>query len=190
LGAKIFANVNNLNNELFPTRGVVWHNELNVLSGINGNSKPFTEAHSDMNIYASLSDPAKLVAVIRVGGGHIFSKNFEFFQSMSVGQNNYLRGFRKNRFSGRSLAYTSLELRAKLFDINNYLLPGAIGLVGFDDVARVWSDGEQSKRWHNSLGGGLYYVPYNMFLVSATTAYSSEGWLFNLTIGTKFNMTF
>jgi hypothetical protein len=190
LGGRLFTDVNNVNSELFPTRGVSWHNELNVLAGLNDNSRPYTEFHSDMNIYASLSDPAKLVAVVRLGGGHIFSKDFEFFQAMSVGQNNYLRGFRKNRFSGRSLAYTSLELRAKLFDIKNYILPGAIGLVGFDDVARVWSDGENSKRWHNTFGGGIYYVPYNMFLVSATTAYSPEGMLFNLTIGTKFNLTF
>jgi hypothetical protein len=190
VGGRIFTDVNNINSELFPTRGFRWHNELNVLSGINENSKPYTEAHSDMDIYASLSDPAKLVAVLRLGGGHIFSKDFEFFQSMSIGQNNYLRGFRKNRFSGRSQAYTSIELRAKLFDVKNYILPGAFGLVGFDDVARVWSDGELSKRWHNTFGAGIYYVPYNMFLVSATTAYSPEGMLFNLTIGTRFNLTF
>lgn len=191
LGGRLFFDVNNVNSELFPTRGVSWHNELNVLRGISGmSSRPYTEAHSDMDIYASLSDPAKLIALIRLGGGHIFSKDFEFFQSMAVGQNNYLRGFRKNRFSGRSMAYASVELRAKLFDIKDYILPGAFGLVGFNDVARVWSDGEDSRKWHDAYGGGIYFIPYNMFLLSATTAFSSEGMLFNFTVGTKLNLTF
>ncbi len=191
LGGKFFFDVNNVNSELFPTRGVHWHNELTAITGISGAmSRPYTEAHSDMDIYASLSDPAKLIAVLRFGGGHIFSKDFEFFQAMSVGQNNYLRGFRKNRFSGRSMAYASVELRAKLFDIKNYILPGAFGLVGFNDVARVWYDGETSNKWHDAYGGGIYYIPYDMFIISATTGFSPEGMLFNVTVGTKLNLTF
>jgi hypothetical protein len=190
LGGTVFLNVNNVNSELFPTRGINWHTELNAWRGIQGDAKPYTELHSDMDIYASLSDPAKLVAVLRFGGGHIFSKDFTFFQAMSVGQNNYLRGFRRNRFSGRSLAYNSVELRAKLFDIKSYVLPGAFGLLGFNDVARVWQDGENSARWHHSYGGGIYFIPFNMFIISAATAFSKEERLFNLTVGTKLNVTF
>jgi hypothetical protein len=88
------------------------------------------------------------------------------------------------------MAYNSVELRAKLFDVKSYILPGALGLVGFNDVARVWIDDESSKKWHHSYGGGLYYIPFNMFIISATTAYSKEDMLFNLTIGTKLNLTF
>jgi hypothetical protein len=190
MGGKMFININNVNNELFPTRGVNWHTELTAYGGLSGMAKPYTALQSDMDIYASLSDPAKLIAVIRFGGGHIFSKDFEFFQAMAVGQNNYLRGFRKNRFSGRSMLYNSVELRAKLFDVKSYILPGAFGLVGFNDVARVWSDGETSVKWHDSYGGGIYYIPFNMFILSATTAFSSEEMLFNVTIGTKLNLTF
>ncbi len=191
LGGKFFLDVNNVNSDLFPTRGVHWHNELNVLSDVAGETtKPYTEAHSDMDIYASLSDPAKLIALLRFGGGHIFSKDYEFFQAMSVGQNNVLRGFRKNRFSGRSMAYASVELRAKLFDIKDYILPGAFGLVGFNDVARVWQDGETSNKWHDAYGGGFYYIPYNMFILSATAGFSPEGTIFNVSLGTKLNLNF
>ncbi len=190
LGGKLFLNINNQNSELFPTRGIRWHTEFNMQKGISGDARPFTALHSDMDIYASLAELAQLVAVLRFGGGHIFSKDFEFFQAMSVGQNNYLRGFRRNRFSGRSMAYNSVELRFKLFDVKSYILPGALGLVAFNDVARVWSDGEHSARWHDSYGGGLYYIPFNMFIISATMAYSEEDPLFNITIGTKLNLTF
>jgi len=190
LGLKVFTDINNLNSELFPTRGINWHTEFNAQGGISGDAKPYTELHSDMDVYASLSEPAKLVAVLRFGGGHIFSKDFEFFQSEAIGQNNYLRGFRKDRFSGRSMAYNSIELRGKLFDVKGYILPGAFGLVGFNDVARVWADGEQSNKWHDSYGGGFYYIPFNMFLVSATLGFSPEETLINFTVGTKLNLTF
>jgi outer membrane protein assembly factor BamA len=187
-GGKLLVEVNNLNSEIFPTRGICWHNELRVQKGLNSDTQPFTEAHTDMDIYASLSDPARLVAVLRAGAGHIFSDNYEYFQAMSIGQNNYLRGFRRNRFSGRSLAYGSLELRAKVGEIKGYVFPGAFGLVGFTDAARVWADGDPSRRWHHAVGGGAYYIPFNMFLISATTAFSREEALFNISIGTKLNV--
>jgi hypothetical protein len=39
-----------------------------------------------MSAYASLSSPAKTVAVLRLGGGHIFNRDFEFFQAMNLGK--------------------------------------------------------------------------------------------------------
>jgi hypothetical protein len=191
LGAHLTMTVNNLNNELFPSRGVLMQNELNVLSGMAGTAaRPFTEAHSDFALYASLRDPARLIAVIRFGGAHIFSKDFEFFQSENLGQNNFLRGFRKERFAGRSMAYASVELRAKLFDVDDYLLPGPFGVLAYNDVGRVWADGEQSRRWHDGYGAGFYFIPYNMFIISGTLGLSSEQTMFNLSVGTTMNLTF
>ena len=109
---------------------------------------------------------------------------------MTLGANNYLRGFRKNRFAGNSLAYGSLEFRIKLFDSKSYVFPGQVGLVAFNDIGRVWLKGEDSHKWHYAYGGGFYYVPYNMVLVSATVALSREESLVNFTLGTKLNLTF
>ena len=119
-----------------------------------------------------------------------FNKNFEYFQALNLGANNFLRGFRKNRFSGSSLAYGSLELRLRLFRSKWYVLPGDFGIVGFNDVGRVWLNGDESKRWHYTYGGGIYYVPFNMVIVSGTMGFSKEENLFNFSIGTKINLTF
>jgi hypothetical protein len=54
----------------------------------------------------------------------------------------------------------------------------------------VWAGEQNSKKWHNSIGGGLYYSPFNMVLISAAMAYSREETLFNISIGSKFNLTF
>jgi outer membrane protein assembly factor BamA len=190
LGAKVAIDLNNLNSELFPTRGIHWKNEFSFLSGLSDQSNPVSKISSDMVVYASLRSPPKVVTVVRLGAGRIFNDNFEFFQALNLGANNFLRGFRKNRFSGSALAYASIEFRIKLFDSKWYILPGQVGVLAFNDIGRVWMKNDPSRRWHNAVGGGLYYVPFNMVLVSASMAFSKEATLFNFSIGTKINLTF
>ncbi len=190
LGAKMRVYVKYVNNELFPTRGITWLNEFSALQGLNQNSRNHNRIQSDMTIYASIKDPGKLMAVFRLGGGHIFSKDYEYFQAMSIGTNNFVRGFRKNRFAGKSMAYGSTELRYKLFTSKSYILPGDVGAFGFYDLGRVWQPGESSSKWHAGYGGGLYFVPYHLLMISAGLGLTDEGSLFNFTIGTKFNLTF
>lgn len=190
VGGKAIMTVNNIGNTLFPTRGIDWNTTFMSMAGVSGDAKPITSLTSEMNIYAALSDPAKFVAVLRLGGGKIFSKNYEYFQALGLGQNNYLRGFRRNRFSGEAMAYGSLEARVKLLTVNSYILPGSLGVVGFGDVGRVWVQNDPSAKWHFTPGAGFYYTPFNLVLVSGTVAFSEEETLYNITIGTRFNLTF
>ena len=191
VGGKLAIDINNLNSELFPTRGIHWYNELTYQAGVSDYSHSVTRFQSDMTVYASMSMPAKTVAVLRLGGGHIFNRTYEFFQAETLGANNFLRGFRKNRFSGRSVAYGSLEVRQKLFTSKWYVVPGDFGLVLFNDLGRVWDPTDEPNHvWHYAYGGGIYYVPFNMVIVSATVGFSREEQLFNFSVGTKFNITF
>jgi len=189
-GPKIAIIIHNTNKDLLPTRGVYWTTELTSLFGTNKISRQITKLTTDMAVYASFKDPTRLVTVLHLGYGHIFSEHYEYFQAMDLGQNNFLRGFRKNRFSGKSVFYESTEFRYKLFDSKSYLFPGAIGLIAFNDIGRVWVPNETSHIWHDAYGGGLYYSPYNFFIVSGTVAFSNEDRLFNFSIGTKFNITY
>jgi hypothetical protein len=190
IGGKIAVNFNNLNNELFPTRGVQWNTEFVSMAGVTKNTNNISTLTSDMSVYASISESANLIAVARIGGGHIFSKNFEYFQALNLGANNFLRGFRKTRFSGSSVAYSSIEARIKLMDVKSYLFPGTFGLVLFNDVGRVWLKNESSRTWHDAYGGGFYFIPFKMILISATISFSEEERLFNFSAGTKLNLTF
>ncbi|MEJ7626977.1 MAG: metallophosphoesterase [Ferruginibacter sp.] len=190
LGGKVKLDINYINNQIIPTRGITWFTDFTSLRGFNKNTNALTKLTSDMTVYASVSEKSKLNAVIRLGGGHIFSKDFEYFQALNLGANNYLRGFRKNRFSGRSMAYGSVEARLKLFKSKSFIVPGDVGLVSFFDIGKVWQRGEDSKKWHNSYGGGVYFIPYGLVTVSALLGISKEDNLYNFSIGTKFNLTF
>jgi hypothetical protein len=190
VGGKVNLDINYVNSETFPTRGITWYNNLIALNGLNKNSKELVKLTSDMTIYAAVSQESKVNTVFRLGGGHIFTKNPEFFQTLNLGANNYLRGFRKNRFSGTSMAYANTEVRVKLFKSKSYLLPGDVGVLGFYDIGRVWLKSANSHKWHQSYGAGLYFVPFNLALVSASVGFSDEDKLFNFSVGTKFNLTF
>ncbi len=190
IGGKVQILVNNLNNDLYPTRGVKWTTEFTGLLSMNSNSKTMTKLTTDMTVYASISDVAPVIAVFRLGSGKIYSRNFEYFQALDLGADNHLRGFNKNRFAGRSTLYAGLELRYRLANINSYFLPGPIGLIAFDEIGRVFLQKDTSRRWHNSFGGGMYLVPYNLFVLSATMAFSPETHIFNFSINTKFGLNF
>jgi outer membrane protein assembly factor BamA len=180
----------NRNGEVFPTRGVFWETELISAAGLTNTSDPITKLSSDMTIYASLRDPAKLVAVVSFGGTKIFSKSFEYFQAASIGNNNTLNGFRKNRYTGKSSLYGSMELRMKLLTIKSYILPGPLGLRGFYDIGRVWMPGEHSQKWHSGYGGGIYFIPFNMFMISASVGFSGKENIYNVIFGSKITLSF
>jgi hypothetical protein len=65
-----------------------------------------------------------------------------------------------------------------------------LGIIGFTEAGRVWLDGEHSGRWHSDYGGGIYYIPFNMAIISATIGFSKETHLFNFSVGTKLNLSF
>ena len=190
LGGKARLDISYINNEIFPTRGITWFNEFTTLRGFNKNAHALTKLTTDMTIYASLTDHSTLSAIFRAGGGHIFSKKYEYFQALSLGANNYLRGYRKDRFTGTSIAYTNTELRLRVLKSKSYVVPGDVGVMGFYDVGRVWQRGEDSKKWHNSYGGGLYYIPYSLVMISITAGFSPEDRLLNFSLGTKFKLVF
>ena len=189
-GIKAGIELDNLNSELFPTRGIRWVNRFTWMQPLTASGRRLNKLESDMVIYASLKIPARVIGVIKAGAGHVFNDSVDYFQALSIGQNNVLRGFRKNRFTGTSIAYGSLEFRIKLFDSRSYIFPGQVGLIVFNDVARVWYKNDTSKRWHYVAGGGFYYNPFNIVILSATIGYSKEEKVLNFSLGTKFNLTF
>lgn len=189
-GGKAVFSIDNLFQELWPRKGLEWNTQLTMLQPLGNAADPFSSIRSDLTLYATLSHPSNLVAVIRAGGGHILSDSFEYFQAFSLGAHNYLRGFRKNRFTGSSMAYGTLELRWKLLDFNAYMVKGQFGLVGFEEVGRVWMKNEKSDKWHNSYGGGIYLTPFNMLIVSAVVAFSPEDTLWSFSVGKRINLIF
>ncbi|GAB4056113.1 BamA/TamA family outer membrane protein [Spirosoma litoris] len=177
--------VDNRNKPIQPSRGFYWNTTLVGLQGFSQRTSHFTQLRSDMAIYTSFSQSARFVMVNRIGGGVTFG-NPAFYQLLYLGGQDNLRGYRTYRFAGNQLFYYNLEARLKLLDFRSFLFPGSVGLVAFNDLGRVWLKGENSKKWHDGYGGGLYVTPASLLVVAATVGFSDEGALPYISLGFRF----
>ena len=82
--------------------------------------------------------------------------DFEFYQAASIGGIDGLRGFRNQRFTGKTSYYQNTDIRFSLKKKRTRLLPMAMGLFGGFDYGRVWMPEMSSGRWHTSYGGGFF----------------------------------
>ena len=79
-----------------------------------------------------------------------------FYHTPSIGGGNGLRGFRDERFTGKSYFYQSSDLKLKLKRYITAVSPVTIGMYGGFDYGRVWMPNESSNVWHTSQGGGFW----------------------------------
>ena len=170
---------------MLPHSGINWHTELTGLKPTNGKYKKYGKLTSDFSFYVPLIGDSTLVMANRIAAGTTFGDP-AYFQMMSIGGTQILRGYHTNRFVGKTAVYHNFELRLKLFDFTSYLLPGTVGLIGFNDLGRVWLPGESSNRWHDGYGGGVYIIPVELFLIQAVVGFSEEGTLPYITAGFRF----
>jgi hemolysin activation/secretion protein len=99
-----------------------------------------------------------------------------------MGGSRELRGYRKNRFWGKSFFYSSNELQY-IFNVRSQVFNGKAGIVSFYDLGRIWQPGENSNRWHDGYGGGIIISPFNKIMVSVTYGISTENKLVHLKFG-------
>ncbi len=121
----------------------------------------------------------------RVGAEAVIG-NPPFYQSLFLGGQGNLLGYRQYRFAGDYLVYNNVELRIKLADLASYILPGQLGIVGLFDVGRVWQKNDHSQLWHNGAGGGIYFSPAQLMVIQAVVAHSTEGLYPYLRLGLRF----
>jgi outer membrane protein assembly factor BamA len=185
LGAQAVLTVDNRNDTIMPSRGVLWVTTYKNFGGLTDYSNNYSQLNSDMSIYISTNQPARFVFVVRFGAGWTYGK-YEFFQAQTLSGLENLRGYRKNRFAGDKMFYNNLEVRWRVKDFRSYLFPGSFGLLAFHDVGRVYLKGEDSGVWHTGYGGGVWITPAGRTLFSASVGFSKEGAQPVLSVGFQF----
>ena len=158
---------------LLPSGGVFFSLDAKAMEQLRGERRDFASLRADLSLFTRLSKDSGVVLVNRVGGGTTFGDP-QFYQMMTLGGGQLLRGYNTNRFTGRSMLFHSAELRLKLFHFTSYLFPGTVGLIGFNDVGRVWMPDEKSTAWHDGYGGGIFIAPADVVLIRAVLGHSTE----------------
>jgi hypothetical protein len=172
-GGEFRLDINSRNNPNLPTRGFILDAGVRQLFGLNEKSQRLTQLHWDMSVLASFSPRAIAVYGLRLGVGHNIGA-YEIPQAQYLSGTENLRGYRRNRFAGRTMLYQNSEIRLKLAEFSTYLFPGSLGILLFNDVGRVWVEHEKSRRWHHGYGGGIWVAPIRRWVITASVARSEE----------------
>lgn len=173
------------NNIILPTAGHFINVQVGAHAGLNDDSKSYMQVIPEIALYKNLSKNSMVVIAERLGGAVTIGKS-AFYQSAFLGGHENLLGFRQYRFAGEHMLYNNLEIRIKLGNFVNYILPGQVGVTGFYDAGRVWEKNESSHTWHQGVGGGLYFAPAQMAVIQVKAGYSNEGWFPYVIMGFRF----
>ncbi|WP_299396582.1 metallophosphoesterase [uncultured Gelidibacter sp.] len=169
-------------NKMNPTKGMTFNLDVGARTNLQDADEVYGYINSDVGFYNALTKDKTLVLKTDVRGQFRFGNNFLFYQAANIGGDTGLRGYRAERFTGKSSMVASADLRYSFPSIKTRLLPLQITVFGGGDVGRVWLKDEHSKKWHNDFGGGLR--------VTAATSLSGTFNLFTGEDGSRFSFGF
>ena len=183
------------NDPLFTQRGSVFSLSGKHMAGLNSEKYRFSSYQGSLALFYAHREESRLVFATRIGGG-INRGVYPFYQAQVLDGKSSLRGYRKTRFYGDSQLYANFEVRLKLLNFRTYLFPASMGVLGFYDVGRIWYKNEdgidpsaaagKSEAWHKAWGGGLWFTPFNITVLSAEVGHSGEGTLGYVRLGFLF----
>ncbi|TCC88517.1 hypothetical protein EZ428_17905 [Pedobacter frigiditerrae] len=172
-------------NSILPKTGALLELKLQGHKGLNRYAESFAQLNIDFSFYQKIGPSGNLTIAERIGGG-ITAGRPAFFQSQFLGGQGNLSGFRQYRFAGKHIVYNNLEIRLRLGNFVNYIIPGEIGLLGLYDVGRVWVPNEKSNSLHQGFGGGFYFAPASLTVLRVMASHSNEGWYPYVSLGFRY----
>jgi outer membrane protein assembly factor BamA len=185
-GLQFISLLHNLANPLNPKQGFRWINMYDYNRSLQNDATNYLRLYSDLSIYYSPFLSPQVTWANRIGGSHNFG-DFPFYHANTLGGNNNLRGFRTNRFTGRSSAFYNTELRMRVSRISSYLLVGDFGWVAFFDTGRVWDyQNDTSRKWHQGYGAGIWINLFDFLIINNQFGFSEEGSFYYLRAGFQF----
>ena len=162
--------IQNVNDRIVPTKGIDLSTTISYTQNLAASDRTVTRYEGMFNFYLPISK--SFVLAIRSGAATLTGKP-EFYQLNPLGGADNLRGYRRDRFWGKSTFYNANELQY-LFNFRSRLFNGKMGFFGLFDEGRVWQPGEDSDTWHTAYGAGLMFAPFNKLMLSIAYAKASE----------------
>ena len=159
---------NNVDQVSFPTRGIRFNLNGGWTSQTDGEDFDFPFLESELALFQQLDGRGRLVLATQVGVQHRFSNDFPFFLGATLGglgPDGNLRGFRRDRFTGRTAFYHNTDLRWKAFYWNNNAVPMSVGFSASFDYGKVSVDDIDSDTIHYSYGGGVFFAPFDLLTI-------------------------
>ena len=175
----------NFDNPALPKLGI----GFKLTAGYKANfdeDRGFSYIIPELRLTKKIDSRGILVFATKLKGHFNLSDEFEFHQAASIGDGDGLRGFRQERFSGKSAFYHNSDVRLSLGKIRNALIPISYGLYGGFDYGRVWVENDSSNEWHTSPGGGVFFNIAGFTTANFGYFSSDEGGRLNILLSLAF----
>jgi hypothetical protein len=134
---------------------------------------PFVEA--SVALVHKITHNDKLVLATNLKTRLLFSDQFEFYQGATLGGDKDLRGYRRERFTGKRSFFQSTDLRYTLGNLKSSFIPMKYGIFCGFDYGRVWVEQDTSDKWHTSTGGGFFINSADALTARLAYFQGSEG---------------
>jgi hypothetical protein len=175
----------NLDKAIDPSRGIRLHAEVDNIIALD-HDRSVRGVAGDVRFYIPMRIvKARTVMALRFAASRR-DGDIDPLLARNLGGQDGMRGLRRARFSGNSVALANLDFRQDLFSSRHRTLPFRLGLVAFADAGRVWVDGLPEHFWHTSVGGGIFISPLNMLVLQGSYGVSDDDALIDVRMGFFF----
>jgi outer membrane translocation and assembly module TamA len=186
LGAFFTYTLQNVDKVSEPRRGIRFEVTAETLNEVNSHAD-VQGINADLRTYVPMEiGRFRSVIATRVALERRMD-DIDPLTAVNLGGKEAMRGLRRGRFSGNTVAYGNFELRGDLLTSRNKVLPFRLGFIGLADAGRVWVDAvPDAPRWHHAFGGGLFISPLDMVVLQGTYAVSDDDALVDIRLGFFF----
>ncbi|ANE49187.1 BamA/TamA family outer membrane protein [Flavisolibacter tropicus] len=168
-----YANVNDI---ILPTKGFLLTASSAYTRNLQNGDNSIFRHSGKINFYLSFGP--HLVLAERLEGATVTGTPV-FYQLNYIGGSPLLRGFRRERFWGKT-SFTNANELQWIFNTRNRVFNGKAGIIAFMDQGRVWNPNESSDVWHMGYGGGFLISPFDKLTAVVTYGISKEDQLFHI----------
>ena len=176
----------NKDNQAFPTMGMATSIDVGVKENISNEGGTYGYIIPSIGFNYRLVPNGRLVLATKWKAHFNIGNGYEFYQAASIGGTDGLRGFRNQRFTGKTAYYQNTDIRFSLRKKRTSILPMALGFFGGFDYGRVWYPELSSKRWHTSYGGGFFLNASDIITINTALFSSEDGPRFSFGLGFGF----
>ena len=139
------------------------------LTNLNDTKQNFPTIESNLSFVHKIDSQGKFIFATMFKTKAILNDNYEFYQGVTLGGDKDLRGYRNERFLGNTSFSQSTDLRYSIGRIRKSIIPLTYGILAGFDYGRIWLNAEDSKKWHNDFGGGIWINGMNV--ITARVSY-------------------
>ena len=172
-GTKLETQIDTRDNGHDPQKGYMIDVEGRYYFNTADLREDFFRLTFDLRKYHTFDLFRKSTLALRAGGGRVWG-TYPFYHAMFLGGDDNLRGFTRERFSGDGAVFAQAALRSSLSELR-IIIKGEFGVNLFAETGRVFTEGSHSKKWHNSVGGGIW-ISYldRAFIVNFSFAHAPD----------------